>query len=116
MSLRVLLPPVPSGYKREHYTANRDRYIENARRRKQTRVEERALYLIEDVRTRPCLGGRAGRDREMRRRLRKLPPAADCTARNSHALDLLRFEERATGIEPALRAWKAPVQPQHFAR
>ena len=24
--------------------------------------------------------------------------------------------ERATGIEPALRAWKAPVQPQHFAR
>jgi hypothetical protein len=25
-------------------------------------------------------------------------------------------QERATGIEPALRAWKAPVQPQHFAR
>ena len=25
-------------------------------------------------------------------------------------------KERATGIEPALRAWKAPVQPQHFAR
>src|SRR3954452_23356883 len=25
-------------------------------------------------------------------------------------------EERATGIEPALGAWKAPVQPQHFAR
>ena len=24
--------------------------------------------------------------------------------------------ERATGIEPALGAWKAPVQPQHFAR
>lgn len=24
--------------------------------------------------------------------------------------------KRATGIEPALRAWKAPVQPQHFAR
>ena len=25
-------------------------------------------------------------------------------------------EERATGIEPALEAWKASVQPQHFAR
>jgi hypothetical protein len=24
--------------------------------------------------------------------------------------------KRATGIEPALGAWKAPVQPQHFAR
>jgi hypothetical protein len=24
--------------------------------------------------------------------------------------------ERATGIEPALEAWKASVQPQHFAR
>lgn len=24
--------------------------------------------------------------------------------------------KRATGIEPALRAWKAPVQPQHLAR
>jgi hypothetical protein len=26
------------------------------------------------------------------------------------------LEERATGIEPALKAWKAFVQPQHFAR
>jgi hypothetical protein len=25
-------------------------------------------------------------------------------------------QERATGIEPALEAWKASVQPQHFAR
>jgi hypothetical protein len=24
--------------------------------------------------------------------------------------------KRATGIEPALEAWKASVQPQHFAR
>src|SRR5450755_4250863 len=27
-----------------------------------------------------------------------------------------RRGERATGIEPALKAWKAFVQPQHFAR
>ena len=27
-----------------------------------------------------------------------------------------RPTERATGIEPALKAWKAFVQPQHFAR
>src|SRR5258705_320027 len=28
----------------------------------------------------------------------------------------LPVAKRATGIEPALRAWKARVQPQHFAR
>ena len=27
-----------------------------------------------------------------------------------------RSDKRATGIEPALEAWKASVQPQHFAR
>ena len=27
-----------------------------------------------------------------------------------------RGYKRATGIEPALEAWKASVQPQHFAR
>jgi hypothetical protein len=28
----------------------------------------------------------------------------------------MSFFKRATGIEPALEAWKASVQPQHFAR
>jgi hypothetical protein len=31
-------------------------------------------------------------------------------------MGLLAAIKRATGIEPALGAWKAPVQPQHFAR
>src|ERR1700761_4317515 len=29
---------------------------------------------------------------------------------------MITAAERATGIEPALKAWKAFVQPQHFAR
>ena len=37
-------------------------------------------------------------------------PPAECATRLRHA------PKRATGIEPALRAWKARVQPQHFAR
>src|SRR4051795_9261846 len=37
-------------------------------------------------------------------------PPAECATRLRHA------PKRATGIEPALEAWKASVQPQHFAR
>src|SRR5947208_16999048 len=42
-------------------------------------------------------------------------PPAGCATRLRHS-PLFEFSERATGIEPALRAWKARVQPQHFAR
>ena len=42
-------------------------------------------------------------------------PPAGCATRLRHSPWLLRTE-RATGIEPALEAWKASVQPQHFAR
>ena len=42
-------------------------------------------------------------------------PPAGCATRLRHS-PLFRRPKRATGIEPALRAWKAPVQPQHFAR
>src|SRR3954469_19006276 len=42
-------------------------------------------------------------------------PPAGCATRLRHSPMLFALE-RATGIEPALRAWKAPVQPQHFAR
>ena len=41
-------------------------------------------------------------------------PPAGCATRLRHSPWLMT--ERATGIEPALEAWKASVQPQHFAR
>jgi hypothetical protein len=40
-------------------------------------------------------------------------PPAGCATRLRH---VPTWCKRATGIEPALGAWKAPVQPQHFAR
>jgi hypothetical protein len=40
-------------------------------------------------------------------------PPAGCATRLRHSPWLVK---RATGIEPALEAWKASVQPQHFAR
>src|SRR3712207_8357639 len=43
-------------------------------------------------------------------------PPAGCATRLRHSPWCSLASERATGIEPALRAWKAPVQPQHFAR
>ena len=45
-------------------------------------------------------------------------PPAGCATRLRHS-PICRpstVTERATGIEPALEAWKASVQPQHFAR
>ena len=42
-------------------------------------------------------------------------PPAGCATRLRHSPWFV-VQKRATGIEPALRAWKAPVQPQHFAR
>jgi hypothetical protein len=42
-------------YKREHYAANRSRYIARAMTRKQVVVAERAGYLVEFFRTHPCI-------------------------------------------------------------
>src|SRR5215218_170596 len=42
-------------------------------------------------------------------------PPAGCATRLRHS-PWSTAQERATGIEPALEAWKASVQPQHFAR
>jgi hypothetical protein len=44
-----------SAYKREHYLANRQRYIDQARERKQLLALERTTYLIEYFRTHPCV-------------------------------------------------------------
>jgi hypothetical protein len=42
-------------YKREHYLANRQRYVDQARGRKQQLALERTIYLIEYFRTHPCV-------------------------------------------------------------
>jgi hypothetical protein len=46
--------PCRAAYKREHYVAHRERYVANAVRRKQALVAERAAYLVELFRERPC--------------------------------------------------------------
>jgi hypothetical protein len=51
-----LLPAVSCRtYKREHYAANRQRYIANAHKRKQAIALERAALLVEFFRERPCV-------------------------------------------------------------
>jgi hypothetical protein len=47
--------PCRAAYKREHYAANRDRYIANALHRKRTVVEERAWELLTFLGDRPCV-------------------------------------------------------------
>jgi hypothetical protein len=42
-------------YKREHYAANRSRYIARARTRKRAVAAERAAYLVALFRVRPCV-------------------------------------------------------------
>ena len=44
-----------AAYKREHYLANRDRYVRQANRRKQTLRESRTLYLLAYFDTHPCV-------------------------------------------------------------
>jgi hypothetical protein len=44
-----------SAYHREHYLANRQRYIEQARTRKETLRLERTQYLIEYFASHPCV-------------------------------------------------------------
>lgn len=47
--------PCRAAYKREHYAANRQRYIDQARERKQKLALERTQYLIEHFRAHPCI-------------------------------------------------------------
>jgi hypothetical protein len=44
-----------SAYKREHYLANRQRYVDQARDRKRLLALERTIYLIEYFRSHPCV-------------------------------------------------------------
>jgi hypothetical protein len=63
------------------------------------------------------------RDRAMRCGLRELPSSPNSTSSGvcscpspKAGLRATNAYKRATGIEPALKAWKAFVQPKHFAR
>src|SRR5918994_2495669 len=44
-----------AAYKQRHYAANRGRYVEQARRRKQEQALARTRYLLEYFRTHPCV-------------------------------------------------------------
>lgn len=50
-----LCRPCRSAYGKEHYAANRQRYIDLARERKQAAALERYRYLIEFFRDHPCV-------------------------------------------------------------
>ena len=47
--------PCRAGYKREHYAANRSRYIERALAPEQTPIPERAAYIVDFFRGHPCV-------------------------------------------------------------
>jgi hypothetical protein len=47
--------PCRSAYGREHYLANRQRYIDAEARRKRARAEARTKYLIEYFENHPCV-------------------------------------------------------------
>jgi hypothetical protein len=47
--------PCRADYKRQHYAAHRERYVADAVRRKRAIVAERAAYLVEFFRERPCV-------------------------------------------------------------
>jgi hypothetical protein len=48
-------PPCRAAYKREHYAANKQRYVAKALLYKQTLVAERAAHLVEFLRGHPCV-------------------------------------------------------------
>ena len=47
--------PCRAAYKREHYLKNRDRYIEQAIRRRAALAVERYSYLVEFFKSNPCM-------------------------------------------------------------
>jgi hypothetical protein len=47
--------PCRSAYGREHYLANRQRYIDQAAKVKQRLTRERTIYLIEYFKSHPCV-------------------------------------------------------------
>jgi hypothetical protein len=79
--------PCRSAYKKEHYAANRQRYIDRAGTRKRELALERTLYLIEYFRSHPC---------------------ADCGETDPIVLefDHLRDKSFSVGMDLARRGWQ----------
>ena len=77
-----------SAYKREHYLANRQRYIDQARERKEVRRLKRTRYLIEFFSTHPCV---------------------DCGERDPVVLEFDHLRDKLFEITQALpdRSWKS---------
>jgi hypothetical protein len=77
-----------SEYNREHYLANRQRYVDQARERKQALALERTTYLIEYFRSHPCV---------------------DCGETDPVVLEFDHLADKSFNIGQALpyRRWKA---------
>jgi hypothetical protein len=86
-----LCRPCRSAYHREHYEANRQRYIDQARARKQALAVERTTYLIEFFKTHPCL---------------------DCGERDPVVLEFDHLGDKAFSIGQALpyRNWQSILE------
>jgi hypothetical protein len=80
--------PCRSAYGKEHYAANRPRYIEQARIQKERLMLERTAYLIEYFQSHPCV---------------------ECGEADPIVLefDHLRDKSFAIGPELAKRSWRA---------
>jgi hypothetical protein len=83
--------PCRSAYGREHYEANRQRYIDQAAEVKRRLRRERTLYLIEYFRSHPCV---------------------DCGEIDPVVLefDHLRDKSFAIGPEISRKAWKSILE------
>lgn len=80
--------PCRAAYKREHYSAHRDRYIANALQRKRTVAEKRAALLIALFSERPC---------------------ADCGERDPLVLEFDHLKDKRFEIAKGIhdRRWKS---------
>jgi hypothetical protein len=79
--------PCRSAYGREHYQANRQRYIDQAGKVKRRLTRERTLYLLEFFKTHPCV---------------------DCGERDPVVLEFDHLRDKSFAIGPSLsrRGWQ----------
>jgi hypothetical protein len=74
--------PCRAAYKQEHYAANRQRYIDNAHRRRERMVEERMAFLVAFLMEHPCM---------------------DCGEPDPLVLEFDHLEDKEFGIAKGLR-------------
>jgi hypothetical protein len=77
-----------AAYKREHYLANKQRYVDQARGRKQQLALQRTAYLVEYFRTHPCV---------------------DCGQTDAVVLEFDHLRDKSFDVAQALpyRSWKS---------